>query len=191
MSAETNPFLSKEEKGDNELNSSSIKDNSVSLEVAGVVNPGIETSDPDKLNIKHKEKKHIPSGKRCCLRFFTLLASVGAEFFNLCSPIVAQQLAPTGANTLAIIFLHIVASISILVSIYFVFLYCFRRFGSAKKINRILLHLIDLVFAISFGVLMVFMIGDFKCPIGVICTIPALLSQCSVASCTLFRSFGI
>ncbi|RIB13457.1 hypothetical protein C2G38_2197761 [Gigaspora rosea] len=166
MSSETNPFLSKDEKGDKEPDSSSTKDHSVSLDVAGVVNPGIETSDPDKLKIHHKEKKRPPSGKRCCLRFFTLLASVGAEFFNISAPIVSKQQAPEGVNQLAIIFLHIVASISILVSIYFVFLYCCRRFGNAKKISRILLHLIDLAFAISFGVLMVFMIGDFRCQIG-------------------------
>ncbi|CAG8496496.1 5542_t:CDS:2, partial [Scutellospora calospora] len=142
------------------------KDNTEALYSAGAVNPGIETSDPEKLRITHKEKKHIPSGKRFCFRFVTLLASLGAEATNISAPIVSHQQTPEGANQLAIIFLHIVSSVSIIVSIYFILLYCCRRFGNAKKISRILLHLIDLVFAISFGVLMVFMIGNFRCKIG-------------------------
>ncbi|CAG8787344.1 3996_t:CDS:2, partial [Cetraspora pellucida] len=166
MSNETNPFLPKDEKGDNEPDSSSVKDHSVSLGSAGVANPGIETHDPEKLKITHKEKKHVPSGKRCCLRFITLLASIGAEFFNISAPLVSKEQAPEGANQLAIIFLHIVSSISVLVSAYFILLYCFRRCGNAEKLHRLLLHLIDLTFAICFGVLMVFMIGDFRCQIG-------------------------
>ncbi|CAG8846305.1 1315_t:CDS:2, partial [Racocetra persica] len=48
---------------------------------------------------------------------------------------------------------------------------------NAQKIHRLLLHLIDLTFAICFGVLMVFMVKDFSCQMGVICTTAALLAQ--------------
>ncbi|CAG8835267.1 24522_t:CDS:2, partial [Racocetra persica] len=98
MSTETNPFLPKDEKDDNKQDSSSVKDHSVSLGSAGDINPGIETSDPEKLKIKHKEKKRPPSGKRCCLRFLTLLASLGAEFFNISAPIISKQSPPEGSN---------------------------------------------------------------------------------------------
>ncbi|CAG8767944.1 9052_t:CDS:2, partial [Cetraspora pellucida] len=142
-------------------------DNNVSVSLASAVNPGVETTDPSKLNPPEKpEKKHRPSGKRFFFRLSTLVASAGALGFIIGAPLYSKQGTPVEANKFAIYFLYVVSGLSILISLYFLVLYCVRRWNDAKKISRILLHIIDFVFAASFGVLMVFMIKDFRCPIN-------------------------
>ncbi|CAG8806750.1 22313_t:CDS:2, partial [Gigaspora rosea] len=86
--------------------------------------------------------------------------------FIIGAPLYSKQNTPPKANNVAIIFLYIVSGLSILVSLYFLVIYCLRRWNEAKKISRIILHLIDFIFAASFGVIMVFMIKDFQCPIN-------------------------
>ncbi|CAG8809740.1 18595_t:CDS:2, partial [Racocetra persica] len=175
---ETNAYSS---PGDNENKNSSTTthsetvvekkensdDNNVSVGLAAAVNPGVETSDPSKMNpTEEPKKKHIPSGKRFFFRLFILLASAGALGFIIGAPLYSKQEMPKESNKWAIYFVYVVSGLSIIVSLYFLVLYCFRRYTEARKIPRILLHLIDFVFAASFGVLMVFMIKDFTCPIG-------------------------
>ncbi|CAG8607965.1 1586_t:CDS:2, partial [Dentiscutata heterogama] len=142
------------------------EDNNVSVNLASAVNPGIETSDPSKLQPTEEQKKHIPSGKRFFFRLFILLASAGALGFIIGAPLISKRDPLGDANHYAIIFLYIVSGLSIIVSLYFLGNYCFRRWGKAQKMPRLSLHLLDFIFAASFGVLMVFLIKDYTCPIG-------------------------
>ncbi|CAG8793711.1 21232_t:CDS:2, partial [Dentiscutata erythropus] len=142
------------------------EDNNVSVNLASAVNPGIETSDPSKLQPIDEEKKHIPSGKRFFFRLSILISSAGALAFIIGAPLISKRDPLGDANHYAVIFLYIVSGLSIILSLYFLGNYCTRRWGKAQKIPRLSLHLLDFIFAAAFGVLMVFLIKDYTCPIG-------------------------
>ncbi|CAG8507474.1 1921_t:CDS:2 [Diversispora eburnea] len=115
--------------------SSDEDDNTENITNSVAANPGIEASDPKKLN-------------------------------PLTPEMISKKSTPDGANKIAIIFTYIVSCVSILVSLFFLILYCSRRWFKKNKIQRWLLLIIDLTLGISFGCLMVFLIKGFSCKPG-------------------------
>ncbi|RHZ56301.1 hypothetical protein Glove_402g53 [Diversispora epigaea] len=154
---------------DSSDSSSDEDDNTENVTNVIAANPGIEASDPNKLNPFTPDMAKIhrkPNGIRFIFRFVIFLASIGAFMFMIGAPLSSNKPTPSGANKIAIIFTYIVSGISIVVSLFFLIIYCSRRWLKKNKIQRWLLLAIDLILGASFGCLMVFLIKGFSCKPG-------------------------
>jgi len=167
--ANTNAYEHSNDSSRDENVKGETDNNTTDVNEASVVNPGIETHDPDKLKISSQMVTSIgaPNKWRLLTRFIQFLASVGAfAFIVLTSKPISKRDPPVGANKTAIIFLYIVSAVSIIYSFGHIIFYCVRRWGKKNKAPRWSLLLIDSIIGASFGTLMVFLIKDYRCKVG-------------------------
>jgi cation transport ATPase len=107
-----------------------------------------------------------PSWKRGVMRILQLITSVGALGFLAGATPYSGRDNPFDSKTI-FPFLYVVGAVSILAALFFVTFFLIRAvYPKKKKLNRFLVFFIDIVLALAWGVLMVFMIAKYPCAVG-------------------------
>ncbi|GAB5588273.1 hypothetical protein Unana1_03173 [Umbelopsis nana] len=106
-----------------------------------------------------------PSKSRLGLRFVQLISCIGSIGFAAGASPYSHQDVPFD-NKALFYFLWAWAIISIFWVFYQIFIFLSRRIRGGRKLSRIILILVDLVFAVIWGVCVIVEIADYKCPPG-------------------------
>ncbi|KAI8881994.1 hypothetical protein K501DRAFT_295536 [Backusella circina FSU 941] len=138
-------------------------------------NPKIEDSNKEEIPINNsnvqsesseiQEASHRPSRSRLILRVWQFVAAIGAFGFQVGASPYSEE--PIPFEKLDLLYYgYVVCWISIIWSSFHIFVYLTRRFGTGKKIKKVISIIFDWFLAALFGVCIFYEIATYKCKPG-------------------------
>ncbi|CAM0142466.1 unnamed protein product [Umbelopsis sp. WA50703] len=128
-----------------------------------------QTAKPDTSSalppVWHDDLSSRPSKSRLGLRIVQLIACIGSIGFAAGASSYSHQPVPFD-NKALFYFLWAWAIISLFWVFFHIFIFLSRSIRGGKKISRIILILVDLIFAVIWGVCVIVEIAQYKCPPG-------------------------
>ncbi|CDS07953.1 hypothetical protein LRAMOSA01902 [Lichtheimia ramosa] len=108
---------------------------------------------------------HKPSKARLLLRFWQLIAAIGAFGFQVGATPYSGQDMPFSTKGL-LYYVYVIDWLSFLFSLFTIYVYLTRRFGKGGKVKRPISFLLDAFFAALFGVGAFYQFALYQCPPG-------------------------